>query len=30
MTELGFDNHIASDYAWSELSRRSGDDLEIH
>ncbi|MDP4583696.1 MAG: type I restriction-modification system subunit M N-terminal domain-containing protein [Verrucomicrobiales bacterium] len=30
MTELGFDNPIPSDYAWSELSRRSGDDLEIH
>jgi type I restriction enzyme M protein len=30
MTELGFDNPIPSEYAWSELSRRSGDDLEIH
>ena len=30
MTELGFDNPIPAEFQWSELSSKSGDDLEIH
>ncbi len=30
MTELGFDNPIPDAFAWSELSSKSGDDLEVH
>ncbi|MCP5540692.1 MAG: hypothetical protein H7A52_11190 [Akkermansiaceae bacterium] len=30
MTELGFDNPIPAEFQWSELSSRSGDDLEVH
>ena len=30
MTELGFDNPIPNKFQWSELSGRSGDDLEVH
>ena len=30
MTELGFDNPIPKQFAWSKLSSKSGDDLEVH
>lgn len=30
MTELGFDNPIPDAFAWSVLSSKSGDDLEVH
>ena len=30
MTELGFDNPIPDEFQWSELSSKSGDDLEVH
>jgi len=30
MTDLGYDNPIPPEFAWSELSSKSGDDLEIH
>jgi type I restriction enzyme M protein len=30
MTELGFDNPIPKPFAWSKLSGKSGDDLEVH
>ena len=30
MTELGFDNPIPEAFNWAELSRRTGDDLEVH
>ena len=30
MTELGFDNPIPAEFQWSELSSKSGDELEIH
>ncbi len=30
MTELGFDNPIPDAFAWSELSSKSGDELEVH
>lgn len=30
MTELGFDNPIPEAFQWSELSSKSGDDLEVH
>ena len=30
MTELGFDNPIPDEFQWSELSRKSGDELEVH
>ena len=28
--ELGFDNPIPAEFQWTELSSRSGDDLEVH
>ena len=30
MGELGFDNPIPKAFNWTELSRRTGDDLEVH
>jgi type I restriction enzyme M protein len=30
MTDLGFSNPIPDDNKWSELTSRSGDDLEVH
>lgn len=30
MTELGFDNPIPDAFQWSELSSKSGDELEVH
>ena len=30
MTELGFENPIPDAYRWSELAKKSGDDLELH
>ncbi len=30
MTELGFDNPIPAEFQWSELSGKSGDELEVH
>jgi type I restriction enzyme M protein len=30
MTELGFDNPIPAEFQWSELSSKSGDELEVH
>ena len=30
MTELGFDNPIPDAFAWSVLSSKSGEDLEVH
>ncbi len=30
MTELGYDNPIPKQFAWSKLSSKSGDDLEVH
>ena len=30
MTELGFDNPIPKQFAWSKLSSKSGDELEVH
>ena len=30
MTELGFDNPIPAEFAWSELSGKTGDELEVH
>jgi type I restriction enzyme M protein len=30
MGDLGYDNPIPPEFAWSELSRRTGDDLENH
>jgi len=30
MTELGFDNPIPNEFAWSELSGKTGDELEVH
>lgn len=30
MSELGFANPIPAEFAWSELSSKTGDDLEVH
>lgn len=30
MSDLGFANPIPAEFAWSELSSRTGDDLEVH
>jgi type I restriction enzyme M protein len=30
MTELGFENPIPKQFAWSKLSSKNGDDLEVH
>ena len=30
MTELGYDNPIPEEFQWSELSSKSGDELEVH
>ena len=30
MTELGFDNPIPAEFQWTELSSKSGDELEVH
>jgi type I restriction enzyme M protein len=30
MADLGFDDPIPAEFQWSEVSGRSGDDLEVH